>query len=300
MNTVRPRLRCRSRDQPVEIRRRRSDRARRSARRGTGSRGSSASARASPARLRMPPDSSAGNLSAGLGRQADQRDLQRGDLVEQRRVGTRALLLERHLDVLGHGQRAEQRAVLEQHAPALLDLPHRAVRLSRPIVWPNTSIVPAAGRLRPTIVRSSTDLPVPEPPTTPSTSPRADRESRSSMQHLAAEARGQAAHADAPGYQRSELRQKRIEKTASMTITRKIDFDHRQGGQPADAFGAARDAQPFVAADQRDDRGEERRLDDAEPERPAGRRAAFSCARNSGSGMPSATPAHQPRRRAAP
>ena len=37
-------------------------------------------------------------------------------------------------------------------------------------------MLPAAGRLRPMIVRSSTDLPVPEPPTTPITSPRRDVE----------------------------------------------------------------------------------------------------------------------------
>jgi hypothetical protein len=37
---------------------------------------------------------------------------------------------------------------------------------------PKTRIEPAAGRLRPQIVRRSTDLPVPEPPTMPSTSPR--------------------------------------------------------------------------------------------------------------------------------
>jgi hypothetical protein len=37
---------------------------------------------------------------------------------------------------------------------------------------PKTFTLPAAGRISPTMERRSTDLPVPEPPTTPSTSPR--------------------------------------------------------------------------------------------------------------------------------
>jgi hypothetical protein len=54
-------------------------------------------------------------------RQADQRYLHRRDLVEQR-MGQLQLLLQRHLDVLGNGERAEERAILEQHAPARGDM----------------------------------------------------------------------------------------------------------------------------------------------------------------------------------
>ena len=52
--------------------------------------------------------------------QADQRDLAGRDLVHQR-LRHRTVLAQRHLDVLHDGQRAEQRAVLEQHAPALFE-----------------------------------------------------------------------------------------------------------------------------------------------------------------------------------
>ncbi len=41
-----------------------------------------------------------------------------------------------------------------------------------PVCWPNTSMLPSSGSLSPMMERSSTDLPAPEPPTTPSTSPR--------------------------------------------------------------------------------------------------------------------------------
>src|SRR3546814_8788557 len=45
---------------------------------------------------------------------------------------------------------------------------------------PSTSMLPAFGLRRPRIERISTDLPVPEPPTTPSSSPRRTSRSRSS------------------------------------------------------------------------------------------------------------------------
>ena len=57
-----------------------------------------------------------------------------------------------------------------------------------------------------------------------------------------------------------------MEKKASKMITRKMALDHRPGGQPADAFGAARDPQALEAADQGDQEGEDRRLDHADQE----------------------------------
>jgi hypothetical protein len=48
----------------------------------------------------------------------------------------------------------------------------RSASFAWSISTPSTSSDPAAGRIRPMISFSSTDLPVPEPPTTPSTSPR--------------------------------------------------------------------------------------------------------------------------------
>src|SRR6202161_2336980 len=54
-----------------------------------------------------------------------------------------------------------------------------------------------------------------------------------------------------------------------------IEDDHdkdrmndRARGVAAKALGGARDREPFVAADERDGGGEERRLDDAEPKAP--------------------------------
>ena len=55
----------------------------------------------------------------GFRRKPDHADLACGDFGHQP-LGQPEILLERHLDVLRHGQRAEQRAVLEQYPPALL------------------------------------------------------------------------------------------------------------------------------------------------------------------------------------
>src|SRR5476649_344157 len=51
-------------------------------------------------------------------------------------------------------------------------------------------------------------------------------------------------------------------------------FDNRTRGEPADALGTARDAQPFITSGQRDDAGEGRRLQHADPEGPARQRRA--------------------------
>ena len=60
-----------------------------------------------------------GLLVAGVRRQADHRDLERGD-VAHRLLVEAGMLADRHDDVLGHAQRGEQRAVLELHAGARL------------------------------------------------------------------------------------------------------------------------------------------------------------------------------------
>ena len=65
-----------------------------------------------------------------------------------------------------------------------------------------------------------------------------------------------------------------MENTASSTITQKIDFDHRAGGELADALGAAADLQPLEAADGGDDEAEHRRLDHAGVEVPDAHRVA--------------------------
>ena len=45
-------------------------------------------------------------------------------------------------------------------------------REARSMSWPNTRITPPCGSRRPMMVLSNTDLPEPDPPTTPRTSPR--------------------------------------------------------------------------------------------------------------------------------
>ena len=61
-------------------------------------------------------------FGAGVDGEARHRDLVGGDLVEQLLVDAGIEFLDRHLDVLGDGQRREQRAALEQHAPAAADM----------------------------------------------------------------------------------------------------------------------------------------------------------------------------------
>ena len=65
------------------------------------------------------------------------------------------------------------------------------------------------------------------------------------MDDLRAERIDQVAHPDDDVVVSDAMRQtfsteKMIENAASVTMTKKIDFDHRLGRQPADAFGAAR------------------------------------------------------------
>ena len=80
--------------------------------------GSSASARARPARLRHAARQLRRVLARRVLGQAAHHHLVAGDLVPQLGLELGVELLERDLDVLGHGQRREQRAALEQHAPA--------------------------------------------------------------------------------------------------------------------------------------------------------------------------------------
>ena len=87
--------------------------------------GSSASARASAARLIMPPDNSDGYLSAASCGRPTMSSLSRGQFVHQllRQI---EIFAHRHLDVLRHGQPGKQCAVLEQHAPAPLTVAARS------------------------------------------------------------------------------------------------------------------------------------------------------------------------------
>ena len=72
------------------------------------------------------------------------------------------------------------------------------------------------------MVFSSTDLPVPEPPTTPSTSAALDIQVQPVMDRLRAEPGDQSAHADHGQLLQTPTYENRIEKRASSTITRNI------------------------------------------------------------------------------
>ena len=61
---------------------------------------------------------------------------------------------------------------------------------------PKMRTVPPSGRFRPMMVLSSTDLPAPEPPTTPTTSPRWTVRLEAVMDDVVAERRAQIAHLD--------------------------------------------------------------------------------------------------------
>ena len=119
----------------------------------------------------MPPDSSEGNLSQHVGVEPDHFQLGDRHLVEQPRRQVE-IFAHRELHVLAHGQRGEQRALLEQHAPAPLDRLPLGIADAAPRSTPNTSIRPSRRGNRPMMVRISTDLPAPEPPTKPRISPR--------------------------------------------------------------------------------------------------------------------------------
>src|SRR4051812_10916601 len=111
---------------------------------------------------------------------------------------------------------------------------------------------PLSARCRPRMVRSSTDLPVPDPPTIPNTSPRRTSRStpswmtwapnrvRSPWTWIAACPAMRITHPDP----REQDREQRVEHDHQENAD-----DHRAGGHPTDALGAADDAQALVAAD---------------------------------------------------
>ena len=78
----------------------------------------------------------------------------------------------RELQVFAHGERGKQRALLKQHAPAPLDRLPLRVAGRRHVDAEHLDGARRACGSRPMMVRISTDLPAPEPPTKPRISPR--------------------------------------------------------------------------------------------------------------------------------
>src|SRR6185437_14363261 len=166
-----------------------------------------------------------------------------------------------------------------KRAPSWKRTPNRAskscrssassVRRSRP----SSAIRPADGRSRPTMARSSTDFPEPEAPTTPSTSlARTSRSSASRIVRppsLMVRPRTEIALAVMRSY--FEVG----EDDGEDGIGEDDEEDRLDDGarrQAPDALRAARHAQALVATGERDDAGESRRLQHADPEGPAGHR----------------------------
>ena len=163
---------------------------------------------------------------------------------------------------------------VENKAPFWNRMPQRrrmflASSSSRPIIFsPSTSISPSAGVCRPMIERISTDLPVPEPPTTPRISPRQTSRSRSSWMTCSpkrlASPRTVMIGWDVAHSQPTEL--KKTANTASRTITRKIDWTTAVVVRRPTSSRIALDQHALEAAGQRDDEAEHRRLDQADPQ----------------------------------
>ncbi|MNP40684.1 hypothetical protein D3C76_1343380 [compost metagenome] len=138
--------------------------------------GSRARARASAARLIMPPDNEAGYLSAA----------EIGNPARASFTPARCSASLRDSPACSISGKATFSVTVseENSAPFWNSTPKRrstSERCSsrRPVrSWPSTLICPSLGRRRPMMLRRSTDLPLPEPPTTARISPRYRSRSR--------------------------------------------------------------------------------------------------------------------------
>ena len=132
--------------------------------------GSRASARASATRLVMPPESSEGNLSPSSASRPTISSLASAISASSRSESCRYSRM---------GNCTFCSAVRDENsAPCWNSTPQRrctacsCASLAASRSTPSTSIVPWRFGSRPMMVRSSTDLPLPEPPTKPRISPR--------------------------------------------------------------------------------------------------------------------------------
>ncbi len=89
-----------------------------------------------------------GQLVDGLARQPGQLDLEQGQFVAEGFGQVRVVFLQRHLHVLAHGQRGEQRAILEQHAGVALDLLARGAVVTARVQAEDLDL-PGLGNLQP-------------------------------------------------------------------------------------------------------------------------------------------------------
>ena len=134
---------------------------------------------------------------------------------------------------------------------------------------PNTRTSPSSGRWRPMIERISTDLPVPEPPTTPRISPRRTSRSSPSWMTWLAEAVAEAVDLDDglrfPAHSQP-ISVKKTAKKASRTMTRKIAWTTAVVVLRPTSSAFDSTCMPWKQPAMRDDQAEDRRLDQQLPE----------------------------------
>ena len=268
MKTVRPKVRCRVADQLVEV-----AGADRIEARGRLIEEDQFRIERQRARQRHALDHAAGEFRrktvGNLGPQPHHAEFGHRNLVEQP-LRDVEIFAHRELDVLSHGQRGKQRALLEQDAPAPLDAASRAASAASRSI-PNTSMLPLILGTRPMMVRVSTDLPAPEGPTKPRISPRFTSRSRRSRTLVCAELHRDIANPDdRVGYFRRHrhipIDAKKIANTPSMTITKKIPFTTEDVVCCPSDSALPSHRKPLDARDDPDHRRHHRRLDDTDGE----------------------------------
>src|SRR5687767_12973452 len=266
MTTVRPRLCCRLRISWSKSAAPIGSRPAVGSSRNTIS-GSSDRARARPTRFFMPPESWDGYLEvASTGRPTSftfspaSSSIRPCGMSPRSRIGAW---------MFSATVREENRAPAWNKTPQRVCSRRSASSSSSRVSWPSTRMSPSAGRLRPMMVRISTDLPVPEPPTTPITSPRRMSRSRPSCSTCSPKRVTRPRISITLALRSAILDIQDCEQDGEQSIEDDDQEDalhDRAGGHLPDTLRAAGDAQALEAADERNEDCEHRRLHHADPE----------------------------------
>src|SRR5262249_40390127 len=165
----------------------------------------------------------------------------------------------------------ENRAPCWNRMPQRRSVARRSRSLAPPKSAPNTSIVPDRLGTRPMMVRISTDLPAPDPPTKPRISPRNTSSDRwsSTVAPLNPTTRSRTRMtASLPACAIALFTDRREEhgEEAVHHDHQEHRLHHRGGGVQAERLGAALHPQPLGAGDEPDHQRHERRLDHADRE----------------------------------
>ena len=197
------------------------------------------------ARERHALDHAAGQLggifAAHVGVKADHFQLGHRDLLDEPRRQIE-IFADRELHVLQRRKRREQRALLEQYAPAPLDRAPLALAERRQGRRRTPRCCRCASATSPMMVRISTDLPAPEPPTKPRISPRKTSSVDVVEHRRAAETDDEVAHADHRCVAAHRSHPDAGEEHGEQAVEHddeKDRFDHRGGGLEPERGGAA-------------------------------------------------------------